>query len=205
MPDDARDDDLAHHARLHDPVSDCPLLEGNRVTLLPTGADAIRAVLDAVEAARDHIHLEYYTVEDLTLDGRSLFSLLEAKARAGVEVALIWDAVGSDDTPDEQFARLEAAGVQTLEYHSLNPMRRASASASMTATIASSRLSMGRSAFSAAPIFPPSIRPRKTSGAARIRTMRSGWIARCASRVRPWPRSRSCFSMSGAVRLVIPG
>lgn len=124
MPDDPHDHDLAHHARLHDPVSDCPLLEGNRVTLLPTGADAVRAVLDAIEAARDHIHLEYYTIQDVTLDGRSLFSLLEAKARAGVEVALIWDAVGSDDTPDEQFAQLEAAGVRTLEYHSLNPMRR---------------------------------------------------------------------------------
>lgn len=117
------DDDLAHHARLHRPVSGCPLLGGNRITLLPTGADTVRAVLDAVEAARDHVHLEYYTVEDVTLDGRSLFGLLEAKARSGIEVALIWDAVGSGDTPDEQFDRLQAAGVRTLEYHSINPLR----------------------------------------------------------------------------------
>lgn len=117
------EDDLAHHARLHRPLSDSPLLEGNRITLLPTGADAMRAILDAIEAARDHVHLEYYTVEDVTLDGRSLFGLLEAKARSGIEVALIWDAVGSGDTPDEQFDRLQAAGVRTLEYHSINPLR----------------------------------------------------------------------------------
>ena len=117
------DDDLAHHARLHDPVSDCPLLDGNRVTLLPAGALAIRAILDAIAAARDHVHLEYYTLEDITLDDRSLFDLLEAKARAGIEVALIWDAVGSGDTPDEQFDRLQAAGVRVLEYHSVNPLR----------------------------------------------------------------------------------
>ncbi len=117
------DDDLLHHARLHGPVSECPLIEANRVTLLPSGAAAIRAILDAIEQARDHAHLEYYTVEDVTLDGRSLFDLLEAKARAGVEVALIWDAVGSQDTPDASFDRLQAAGVRVLEYHSINPLR----------------------------------------------------------------------------------
>ena len=117
------DDALARHVRLHGPVSDSPLRRG-RVTLLPTGADAIRAILDAIEAASDHVHLEYYTFDDVTLGGRSLFDLLEAKARAGVEVAVIWDAVGSGDTPDAQFDRLQAAGVRVLEYHSVNPLRR---------------------------------------------------------------------------------
>ena len=117
------DDDLARHLRLHGPVSDCPLT-GGRVTLLPSGADAIRAILDAIEAASDHVHLEYYTLDDVTLDGRSLFDLLEAKARSGIEVAVIWDAVGSGDTPDAQFDRLQAAGVRVLEYHSVNPLRR---------------------------------------------------------------------------------
>src|ERR1700712_4822885 len=117
------DDDLAHHTGLHGGVSDCPLLEGNQVTLLPSGAHAIRAILDAIEAAQDHVHMEYYTLEDVRLDGRSLFDLLVAKARAGVEVALIWDAVGSSDPPDAQFDRLQAAGVRVLEYHSVNPLR----------------------------------------------------------------------------------
>ena len=116
------DDDLAHHLRLHGPVSDCPLT-GGRVTLLPSGADAIRAILDAIEAASEHVHLEYYTLDDVTLDGRSLFDLLEAKAQSGIEVAVIWDAVGSGDTPDAQFDRLQAAGVRVLEYHSINPLR----------------------------------------------------------------------------------
>ena len=120
---EAADDDLAHHTRLHQPVSDCPLLGGNRITLLPTGRAAVAAILDAIEAAQDHVHMEYYTVADVTLDGRSLFDLLERKARAGVEVALIWDAVGSGDTPDQQFDRLNEAGVRTLEYHSVNPLR----------------------------------------------------------------------------------
>ena len=117
-------DALEHHTRLSGPLSECPLVAGNRVTLLDDAQSAICAIFDAVEAARDHVHMEYYTSEDVVLGGRSLFSLLEAKARAGIEVALIWDAIGSAETPDAQFARLRGAGVRLLEYHSVNPLRR---------------------------------------------------------------------------------
>ncbi len=117
-------DDLEHQIRLHDPVSDCPLIDGNRVTLLTSGADAVWSIMQAIQAARDHVHMEYYTLADVSLDGVSLFALLEERARAGVEVAVIWDAVGSGRTPDRLFERLRQAGVQMLEYHSVNPLRR---------------------------------------------------------------------------------
>ena len=117
------EDDLAYHARLHDQASDCPIIAGNKVTLLQTARQALGAIFEIIEAAQDHVHMEYYTFADVRLDDRSLFDLLEAKARAGVEVAMIWDAVGSDDTPDDQFDRLQAGGVRVLEYHSINPLR----------------------------------------------------------------------------------
>ena len=117
-------DALEHHTSLSGPLSECPLVAGNRVTLLDDAQSTISAIFDAVEAARDHVHMEYYTSEDVVLGGRSLFSLLEARARSGIEVALIWDAIGSGNTPDAQFARLRGAGVRLLEYHSVNPLRR---------------------------------------------------------------------------------
>ncbi|WP_419730048.1 phospholipase D-like domain-containing protein [Lichenicola sp.] len=123
QPDEDADALLAHHEQLHGPVSDCPILDGNRVTLLHHGAAVVDAVMDAIEAARDYVHMEYYTADDVTLSGRSLFALLEATARRGVEVALTWDAVGSGPTPDAAFDRLAAAGVRLLEYHSINPLR----------------------------------------------------------------------------------
>ncbi len=123
MADVDVEDDLSRHSRLHESVSDSPLVGGNRVTLLPDGAAAINAVMDAIERAEDHVHMEYYTVADVVLGGRSLFEVLRARARAGVEVALIWDAIGSGDTPDSHFDRLRAAGVRVLEYHSINPLR----------------------------------------------------------------------------------
>jgi cardiolipin synthase len=114
---------LTHHAGLHDPVSDCPILDGNRVVLLPDGKAVVRAVMEAIKAAERYVHLEYYTADDVTIDGQALFELLERTVARGVEVALTWDGVGSGGTPDQAFDRLQAAGVRLLEYHSVNPLR----------------------------------------------------------------------------------
>ena len=123
-PDGTPDADalLAHHARLHDPVSDCPILDG-RVALLADGRAVVAAVMQAIATARRYVHMEYYTFDDVTLDGQSLFDLLERAVARGVEVAVIWDAVGSGGTPDRAFDRLRARGVRLLGYHSVNPFR----------------------------------------------------------------------------------
>ncbi len=113
---------LAHHAGLHDPVSDCPILDG-RVALLAEGRAVVAAVMRAIASARRTVHMEYYTFDDVTLDGQSLFDLLERAVARGVEVAVIWDAVGSGGTPDRALDRLRARGVRLLEYHSINPFR----------------------------------------------------------------------------------
>ncbi len=114
---------LAHHAGLHDPVSDCPILDGNRVVLLPEGRAVVQAVMRAIGSARRFVHMEYYTIDDVTLDGQSLFDLLERTVARGIEVAVTWDAIGSGGTPDAAFDRLRARGVRLLEYHSVNPFR----------------------------------------------------------------------------------
>ena len=113
---------LAHHAGLHDPVSDCPILDG-RVALLAEGRAVVAAVMRAIASARRFVHMEYYTFDDVALDGQSLFDLLERAVARGVEVAVIWDAVGSGGTSDQALDRLRARGVRLLEYHSVNPFR----------------------------------------------------------------------------------
>jgi phosphatidylserine/phosphatidylglycerophosphate/cardiolipin synthase-like enzyme len=64
-----RDDDLLHHTATHEPVSDCPLLDGNDVTLMPSAAEALATMFDALAQARDHIHLEYYIMADVHVNG----------------------------------------------------------------------------------------------------------------------------------------
>ncbi len=128
MDADSADRMRDHHRRRNRRLSDAALVPGNAVTLLPTGRAVIEAVMDAIEGAQRYVHMEYYTADDVVLEGgsgtRSLFTLMEQAAGRGVEVALIWDAVGSNDTPDAAFDRLRAAGVRLLEYHAINPFKR---------------------------------------------------------------------------------
>ena len=89
----------------------------------------------AIAGARQFVDLEYYTFEDVRSDGRQLGDLLAAKSRAGVQVRIIYDAVGSLGTPAAFFDQLRAAGVKLLHYNPLNPLR-ATRSRSTSATIA---------------------------------------------------------------------
>jgi cardiolipin synthase len=123
-PAPADTDDLRRHTAALAPLSDCPLLEGNAVRLLPSAAATLAAMFDAIEAASQYVHLEYYTLEDVHITGRSLAALLHAKLQQGVRVALCYDAIGSKNTPDAFFDSLAAAGAQVLEYHAVNPLRR---------------------------------------------------------------------------------
>lgn len=95
---------------------------GNRVTLLENGGQAYAAMLSAIEAAKQTIHLETYILRsDKT--GRRFAQALAAKARAGVRVRLIFDSIGSLDLDSAYLTRLRNAGVQILEYHPIAPWR----------------------------------------------------------------------------------
>jgi cardiolipin synthase len=119
-----RDEDLLRHAASHEPVSPCPLLDGNDIRLLPSGADTLSAMFAAIAGAQDHIHLEYYILEDVHWRGQSLKALLLDACARGVHVAVIYDSVGSLKTPDSLFDDLAKAGAHILEFHPVNPLRK---------------------------------------------------------------------------------
>lgn len=105
-------------------AANAPALPGNRVDLLFGGLQAFTAVFDAIAAARDHVNLEFYILEDVTVpgtDGPSLFALLREKLRQGVAVTVIYDSLGSAGTPNAAFGALRAAGATLLSYNPVNP------------------------------------------------------------------------------------
>lgn len=69
------------------------LIAGNRVTLLVDGPETYKAMFDAIERAKDHIYLETFILADDETGQRLADMLLERQA-AGVEVKIIYDAVG---------------------------------------------------------------------------------------------------------------
>lgn len=96
---------------------------GNTVKLLRDGREAFPAMLAAIGQARRQVLLEMYWFGSDATGRRFAQALAEAQAR-GVEVAVIYDSVGSITADPAMFAELEQRGVQLLEYHPVAPWRR---------------------------------------------------------------------------------
>lgn len=90
----------------------------NRVALLKDGYQAFPAMLSAIAAAKSTICLETYILKDDELGLRFLAALTE-RARAGVEVLLMFDYWGSE-VSDETLRDLESARVKV---HVFRPLR----------------------------------------------------------------------------------
>ena len=95
---------------------------GNAVRLLHDGREAFPAMLEAIEQARQQVLLEMYWFDSDAVGRRFAEALLAARRR-GVEVAVIYDSVGSIGSDRALFTGLEAEGVQVLEYNPVAPWR----------------------------------------------------------------------------------
>ena len=111
---------LDAHLAVEQAVAGTPLTTGNKVTLLEDGARTYAAMLEAIRGARRHIHMETYIFEADSV-GQEFAAALAERARAGVKVRLIYDAIGSMHTPKEFFADLAQSGVEVAAFNPVNP------------------------------------------------------------------------------------
>ena len=84
-------------------------IAGSRVDLLRDGPATYAAMTAAILAATYRIDMESYTFD--TGQGAWFADLMLRKRAKGLEVHLIFDAVGSSGSPQEVLDRLRAAGV----------------------------------------------------------------------------------------------
>ena len=89
-------------------------LPGNRIATLSDGDEIFPAMLDAIRKARRTITFETFIFHHDAIS-RQFVDALAERARAGVEVKMIADGVGSIDAGD-YFSDLRAAGVQLEIY-----------------------------------------------------------------------------------------
>ena len=90
-----------------------------RILLLRNGEEFYPAELQAIRAARHSINLEAYGF----LEGevtRAFLQALTERARTGVEVRVVLDAIGSWRTRSRYFDALRAAGGRVAWYHPIN-------------------------------------------------------------------------------------
>ncbi len=93
------------------------------VTVLRDGAQTYPAMLAAIAAARVSICLEVYILTPDAMGDRFKAALIE-RAKAGVAVRVMYDAVGSLTLADGWLDGLRAVGGEVLIFNSIRPWRR---------------------------------------------------------------------------------
>jgi cardiolipin synthase len=96
---------------------------GNRVAILKDGTETYTALERAIGAAEHHIHLLFYTFEpDAT--GRRFRDLLVERARSGIRVRLLLDAMGSFRTRSSFLRPIQEAGGEVAFFAPMKFLRR---------------------------------------------------------------------------------
>ncbi|MEK6779078.1 MAG: cardiolipin synthase [Candidatus Deferrimicrobiota bacterium] len=100
-----------------------PPVTGNRVTVIEGGDAAYREVLSLIEEARDHIHAQFFIL-DVDVVGRRFIHALASRAKAGVRVRLLLDALGSWRALRQIVRPLRKAGGEVAEFLPALPLHR---------------------------------------------------------------------------------
>jgi len=97
-------------------LTGAPLSAENRVEILRNGVQIFPSMLAAIRAARKTINLEFYIYWDGQI-GRQFAEALAERARAGVAVKVILDAVGSSQMSQSLIDFMERNGIDLEWYH----------------------------------------------------------------------------------------
>jgi cardiolipin synthase len=100
-----------------------PPVSGNSVEILPDGATTYAALERLIKEASHHLHFLFYTWEPDAVGAR-FRDLLVERARAGVQVRLLCDAVGSSALKEPFMDPLRAAGGKVAYFGRTRFIRR---------------------------------------------------------------------------------
>ena len=93
-----------------------PVIGGNRVEVLLNGDRIFPPMLEAIRAAKKTISFESYIYWSGDI-GKAFADALTERARAGVKVHVLLDAVGAAKIDEKWVAQMAEAGVQVRKYH----------------------------------------------------------------------------------------
>lgn len=96
-----------------------PLTQSNSVKLLINGEEKFEEVLKAMDAAQDHIHIEYYIFEQDDI-GTRIIDMMIKKAKEGVQVRFIYDDFGSPTIKKPLERKMREAGVEVYPFHKVH-------------------------------------------------------------------------------------
>jgi cardiolipin synthase len=98
------------------------IIPGNRVEVLTNGSQFYPSMLDAIRAAEASVNVEAYIFEPGELAERFIDVLID-RARAGVEIRVLLDSIGSSGMGGAPVGRLRSAGCHVHFYQSISLYR----------------------------------------------------------------------------------
>jgi len=97
-------------------ISNAPINRKTEIFVLKNGEEIYSAELAAIHSAQHSVNLESYEFIEGEVT-RRFVDAMAARARAGVAVKVVIDAMGSVGTHDKYFNELRAAGARVAWYH----------------------------------------------------------------------------------------
>jgi len=118
--------DATELAKIAQSTTGLPPTTATSLEWLVDGGNAYPAIIKAIEQAQDHVHLLYY-IYTPEKNGTALRDALVERARAGVQVRLLIDAIGSSKIRKAFLQPLHDAGAEVVWFHPsqlLRPFKR---------------------------------------------------------------------------------
>lgn len=101
--------------QFHQNLSDAIYTDDNQVKIFTDGEEKFNALLEDIDQAEDHIHIQYFIFKSSYLADR-IMSALKKKAMEGVEVRLLFDDMGAILLKRIDFEDLKNSGVKVARF-----------------------------------------------------------------------------------------
>ncbi|WP_346429165.1 cardiolipin synthase [Planococcus halocryophilus] len=89
--------------------TDAPLSTATDIQIFNDGTKKFNALFEDIHKAKEHVHLQYFILNNDDL-GRRLIGLLTEKAKQGVNIRFLYDDLGSKNLPKDFFDEFHASG-----------------------------------------------------------------------------------------------
>jgi cardiolipin synthase len=96
-------------------IGNSPISFDTSTKILTNGEETFHHILEKLKKARHHIHLEYYIVRHDRI-GQEIKNILIEKARQGVKIRFLYDAVGSWQLSKSYINDLRNAGIEMVTF-----------------------------------------------------------------------------------------
>lgn len=92
-----------------------PVFTNNNVDLYASGKEKFKHLFEDLEKAKYHIHILYYTIGNDTI-GNEFKDILIKKKKEGLEVRVMYDDMGCNQTHKCYFKQMEKAGIEMAVF-----------------------------------------------------------------------------------------